>query len=167
MAIERTLYCDGPGCEVHIRTASRDRVPIGFLVVTEGSHDGPIPHEFCGWDCAMRFGATLPAAEVIDLDGPWLVERVDLDADLTMTARDSSLAPIEAEAGGRQLPDHDAAGWERLIVPGTLNQPPAGQSAASCRDTAAWKEISGLTCSTGKSLPLGMIAPLASSDRQA
>ena len=63
----------------------------------------------------------------IDLDGAWLVERAALDADLTMTSRDDALERIQDEAGSRHLSEHDDAGWERLIVPGTLNEPPDGQ----------------------------------------
>src|SRR3954467_1362690 len=46
-------------------------------------------------------------------------------------------------------------------------QPFGGQLCASCRDKAAWNEMSGFTSSTGKSLPFGMIDPLSRSDRQA
>ena len=47
------------------------------------------------------------------------------------------------------------------------NQPPGGQLLSSWRDTAAWNEYSGLTRSTGKSLPFGMITPVLRSDRHA
>jgi beta-galactosidase len=78
---------------------------------------------------AMQNGMPVPTFEWqprprIDLDGAWLVERADFDVDLTMTNRDASLETIETEAGGRQLTEHDDAGWEREIVPGTLNAPP-------------------------------------------
>ena len=37
------------------------------------------------------------------------------------------------------------------------NQPPAGQSLRVLpRDARAWNEMSGFTCSTGKSLPFGI-----------
>ena len=68
MAIERVIYCDGPDCDTHIRTASLGRVPIGFIEAHEGTHEGVVIHEFCGWDCVMRFAATLPAPEIIELD---------------------------------------------------------------------------------------------------
>jgi beta-galactosidase len=67
----------------------------------------------------------------IDLDGPWLVDRADLDIDLTMASRDGSLDDIEVEAGGRHLPDHDDAAWEALDVPGTLNEPPDGEEGGA------------------------------------
>jgi beta-galactosidase len=84
----------------------------------------------------MQNGMPVPTFEWqprprIDLDGPWLVERATFSTDLTMTSRDSSLGAIEAEADGRQLPDHDDAGWEPLIVPGTLNEPPDGQEGGA------------------------------------
>ena len=85
---------------------------------------------------AMQNGMPVPTFDWqprprIELDGPWLVERVDLDAELTMSARGSSLEGIEAEAAGRQLPDHDDADWEPVIVPGTVNEPPNGEEGGA------------------------------------
>lgn len=67
----------------------------------------------------------------IDLAGAWRVERATLDTELTMTARDDSLEAIEAEAAGRQLPEHDDAEWEQIAVPGTLNEPPDGEEGGA------------------------------------
>ena len=67
----------------------------------------------------------------LDLDGEWLVETADLDAALTMTARDSSLGAIEAEAAGRQLPDYDDSAWQPIAVPGTTNPPPDGEEGGA------------------------------------
>src|ERR1039458_10654654 len=44
-------------------------------------------------------------------------------------------------------------------------QPPGGQLSASCREMAEWNEISGLTCSTGKSLPFGIATPVLRRER--
>lgn len=87
--------------------------------------------ELNGRSVAMQNGIPVPAHDWqprprIDLDGSWQVERVDLDVDLTLTDRAASLPAIEAEAGGRHLPDHDEAGWESVSVPGTVNPPPDG-----------------------------------------
>jgi beta-galactosidase len=84
----------------------------------------------------MQNGMPVPTFEWqprprIDLDGAWLVERATLSADLTMTARHASLDAIEAEAAGRQQADHDDAGWEELVVPGTLNEPPDGEEGGA------------------------------------
>ena len=67
----------------------------------------------------------------IDLAGAWRVERATLDPELTLGSRDASLEAIEAEAAGRQLPEHDDAGWEQLAVPGTLNEPPDGDEGGA------------------------------------
>lgn len=67
----------------------------------------------------------------LDLDGDWLVETADLDASLTMTARDSSLGAIEAEAAGRQLPAYDDSAWQPIAVPGTTNPPPDGEEGGA------------------------------------
>jgi beta-glucuronidase len=67
----------------------------------------------------------------LDLDGEWLVETATLDTSLTMTARDRSLGAIEAEAGGRQLPDYDDGAWQSIEVPGTTNPPPDGEEGGA------------------------------------
>jgi beta-galactosidase len=92
--------------------------------------------ESTGVAIAVQNGMPVPTFEWqprprIDLDGPWLVERVTLDIDLTMTSRETSLDEIEAAAAGRQLPDHDDGGWELLEVPGTLNGPPDGEEGGA------------------------------------
>jgi beta-galactosidase len=85
---------------------------------------------------AMQNGMPVPTFEWqprprIDLDGAWLVQRADFDTDLTMASRDGSLDDIEANAGGRQLAEHDDAGWQELEVPGTLNEPPDGDEGGA------------------------------------
>ena len=67
----------------------------------------------------------------IDLDGEWRVERVELDPDLTMGDRETTLPRIEAEAGRRHLPEFDDSAWSFLSVPGTTNQPPDGEEGGS------------------------------------
>lgn len=86
---------------------------------------------------AMQNGTPVPSfgwqpRPRLELDGLWEVERVALDPLLTMGDRDDTLAAIEDEAGGRQLPEHDDSDWERLAVPGTTNPPPDGE------ETGAW-----------------------------
>lgn len=69
MSIERTYYCEGPECETHGKsTAPPPYLPWGFLEVRETLPGQPekVWH-FCSWDCAMKYGATLPPMEVI----PW------------------------------------------------------------------------------------------------
>ena len=43
-------HCDRTGCDAWTRGGHRH----GFLEVDQG--DGDVLH-FCGWDCAMRYGA--------------------------------------------------------------------------------------------------------------
>lgn len=63
--IGNTAYCDGPGCDSH-QGPSPALIPFrGWLRVTETD----TAHDFCGWECAIRFGAQLPAPETIDLTG--------------------------------------------------------------------------------------------------
>lgn len=67
----------------------------------------------------------------LSLDGEWRMERVELDATLTLTDRDESLASIEADAAGRQQPGHDDTGWPVTDVPGTSNPPPRGEEGGA------------------------------------
>ena len=67
----------------------------------------------------------------LDLDGEWLTEPANLDTSLTMTARDSSLEAIEAEADGRHLSDYDDSAWQPIEVPGTTNPPPDGDEGGA------------------------------------
>jgi beta-galactosidase len=84
-----------------------------------------------GRSVAMQNGMPVPTHDWqprprLELDGSWRVQRVEMDVDLTMTDREASLPAIEDEAAGRQLPDHDDAGWGSVSVPGTANPPPDG-----------------------------------------
>jgi beta-glucuronidase len=84
-----------------------------------------------GSDVAFQNGIPVPtfdrqARRQIDLSGPWRVQRAEMDADLSLTARDASLDGILREANGREQPDHDDQGWIELDVPGALNRPPDG-----------------------------------------
>ena len=57
MALERTLYCDGPDCERNVTTASPPPyIPGGFYMVrTEAPGMRPARYHFCGWDCILRY----------------------------------------------------------------------------------------------------------------
>jgi beta-galactosidase len=90
-----------------------------------------------GGPIAVQNGIAVPTFEVqprprIDLDGNWRVARLELDADLSLSPRSSSLDTIVAQAGGRQAPDYDDRGWDTIRVPGTVNPPP------SAPETGAW-----------------------------
>lgn len=89
-----------------------------------------------GLAVAMQNGHPVPSFDWqprprLELDGPWRVERTELDQRLTMTERDASLVEIEAEAAQRHLTDHDDSTWETLAVPGTTNPPPDGEESGA------------------------------------
>jgi hypothetical protein len=78
MAIERVYWCDNPSCAdqfpddqdtpAHAKTASPPpHLPAGMLEVREGGPNGGSVHHFCGWECVMKFAATLPPPEIIPL----------------------------------------------------------------------------------------------------
>jgi hypothetical protein len=60
MSIERIFYCDGPDCDRRVRTA--DALPDLFLTVRESADRTT---HFCGWDCALSYGASIPPEQVI------------------------------------------------------------------------------------------------------
>lgn len=61
MSIERTFYCNGPECERHVTTAM-SRPSACFIFVTDG-HLATL--HFCGWDCVLKYAATIEPEEVI------------------------------------------------------------------------------------------------------
>lgn len=68
MSVQRTYYCEAPDCEAHASTATPPPyLPVGFLGVRE-SEPGAMQEErhFCGWECVMRYAATLPPPESIE-----------------------------------------------------------------------------------------------------
>ncbi|MGC8633264.1 MAG: sugar-binding domain-containing protein [Candidatus Limnocylindrales bacterium] len=97
--------------------------PSGSLATTltvQKTADGPL---------AMQNGIPVPSFDFqprprIDLSGSWRVERVALDTSLSLTDRSESLAAIEREASGRQLPSYDDSGWPMVAVPGSFDPPP-------------------------------------------
>lgn len=75
MAVERTIYCDGPDCggedrpRVHVTTAMPPPyLPSSFLEVRgdrAGLNPNGEPAHFCSWDCLMKFAAAQPMDEII------------------------------------------------------------------------------------------------------
>jgi len=89
-----------------------------------------------GLPVAMQNGTPVPTFDWqprprIDLDGEWRFDRVELDPDLTMGDRETTLPGIEDDAGGRHLPEFDDAAWPFLSVPGTTNPPPDGEEGGA------------------------------------
>lgn len=85
-----------------------------------------------GLPVAVQNGIAVPTFDWqprprIDLDGMWRVERVELDPNVTLTDRETSLGAIEADAAGRELPAYDDRRWTRFAVPGSFNPPPDGE----------------------------------------
>lgn len=78
MAIERTYYCDGPGCgdehdggqPCNVRTATPPPyVPVSFIATRESlPGNEEIEHHFCGWGCLMKYAAAQPIPERIEWD---------------------------------------------------------------------------------------------------
>lgn len=92
--------------------------------------------ESAGLPIAMQNGMPVPTFDWqprprLELDGAWRIERVELDADVTMGDRAETLPAIEEAAGGRHLADYDDAGWPSLSVPGTMNPPPDGDEGGA------------------------------------
>jgi hypothetical protein len=56
--IQQTYHCDGPDCERN--WAGTAHAEHGLSVVGKGWD-----LHFCGWDCVLRYGATIEPEEVI------------------------------------------------------------------------------------------------------
>ena len=92
--------------------------------------------ESAGLPVPMQNGMPVPTFDWqprprIDLDGRWRVERLELDSEVTMGDRETTLPRIEADAGRRHLPEFDDSAWSSLSVPGTTNEPPDGEEGGA------------------------------------
>lgn len=72
--IDRIYYCEGPldnddgRCPAHVRTATPPpHLPIGIIETRQRENGEDDIHHFCSWDCAMKYAAAQPVAEVV----PW------------------------------------------------------------------------------------------------
>ena len=64
-----TYHCEGPDCTTHIASAAR-RAPVrGFIEVRENVGDDILVHDFCSWDCVMKFAAKIDAPLELDIGG--------------------------------------------------------------------------------------------------
>jgi hypothetical protein len=61
VAIRRTFHCDGPDCERWCSQAAHRKPGGRFLTVTR---EWPALH-FCGWDCVLRYAATMEPEVVV------------------------------------------------------------------------------------------------------
>jgi hypothetical protein len=53
------VFCDGPECP---RSATEGGAAECWLEV----HEKATAFDFCGWDCLLRYAATIEPAEIID-----------------------------------------------------------------------------------------------------
>jgi beta-galactosidase len=118
------------GCRVPVAVLLVGSLISGCLPATSTGTLAPTLtiSERGGLSVAMQNGAPVPSfgwqpRSRLELDGRWRFERVELDDALTMGDREATLPPIEDEAAGRHLVDHDDAHWRRIDVPGTTNPP--------------------------------------------
>lgn len=77
MAIERTYYCDNPTCmddkpgdgtPCHVRSATPPPYIPGGFVQTYEYPNGPAVKHFCGWDCLLKYAATIEPPIIITMD---------------------------------------------------------------------------------------------------
>ena len=82
MSVERRFWCEGPDCDVprDEPVKDEDRKPanastatgpphliIGWIQTRERVNGEDHLHDFCGWDCLMKFAAQKPMPVII----PW------------------------------------------------------------------------------------------------
>jgi beta-galactosidase len=85
---------------------------------------------------AIQDGIAVPTFDYqprsrLDLSGPWKVQQLALDSDLSLTDRSVALQKMEAAAGGRQQPGFDDSAWSSVDVPGTVDPAPGGSVGGS------------------------------------
>lgn len=70
MSREVTYYCKAQDCDSH-QTSTADPPITGWLLVLERlpSRSKLVEHDFCSWDCNMRYSATFDPPEVIEFPG--------------------------------------------------------------------------------------------------
>lgn len=64
MTIRRQFHCDGPDCERNVSEAAH-REPGGRFLTLTGWNRPVQPMHFCGWDCVLRFAATIEPETII------------------------------------------------------------------------------------------------------
>ena len=81
MAVDRTIYCDGPDCggegglhgghsSCHVQTASPPPyIPIGFIETRTQINGEDFVNHFHSWDCVMKYAAAQPLEEIIEIGG--------------------------------------------------------------------------------------------------
>lgn len=68
VSAEHIYRCDGPGCDTWVQSSQPP--PRGqFLHVLADEETHTLELDFCGWECAMRYGAGQPIPEVIPFGG--------------------------------------------------------------------------------------------------
>jgi hypothetical protein len=78
MGIERTYYCDGPGCgdgneggnPCSVRTATPPpHIPSGYIETRQTDDMNETRMYFCSWSCLMKYSAAQPIPTTIEWDG--------------------------------------------------------------------------------------------------
>jgi len=64
MSADHIYRCDGPGCDTWVQS-TQPPPRAGWLHVLVDDQPQPVRLDFCGWECAMRYGAGQPIPEVI------------------------------------------------------------------------------------------------------
>lgn len=82
MSVERRYICEGPTCDIPRDEPVADdaRLPsnattatppphlvVGWIQTRERLNGADYTHDFCGWDCLMKFAAEKPLPVII----PW------------------------------------------------------------------------------------------------
>ena len=124
-----TSSCNDGIKPVTTLSPSETDTTCGNLAPTLSFHDeqiqggGSLP---VAWQSGLPVPSFDPQnRERIDLGGAWKKQRVNLDACLSLTPRNSAgIGLIEEESEGRQLPDYDDSSWVNKDLPMVENEMP-------------------------------------------
>lgn len=79
MSVQRTYHCESPDCHggsldnpeqgpLAFTTASGPPyLPVGLIETREFCDGKEHTHHFCSWDCCMKYAASQPVAEAIEI----------------------------------------------------------------------------------------------------
>jgi hypothetical protein len=71
VSLATSYACDGPDCQRHVKGNRSNTIPMGCGFITVMQHITPYEQmHFCGWDCVLRYAATIDPETVIYPDGP-------------------------------------------------------------------------------------------------
>jgi len=70
MAVGRSFYCDGDGCDACTQPINEDPpfLPHGWIEVTQWLNGKPYSSQFCSFNCVLHWSAQFPPPEPVTVE---------------------------------------------------------------------------------------------------